>query len=285
MIGLTATGISWAAQGRHIVDDVSLVAPAGQVTGLLGPNGAGKSSLIKVLAGINPPTNGSVQLTFNNNETSREAPPSPWSGATPSGSVDFLALPRRDRARLLAVVEQSANTDLPLSVTDAVLLGCIPHRSLLSSETEHDREIAAEALARTGAAHLATRNFSTLSGGERQRVHLARALAQQPEILILDEPTNHLDIASQLDTLALLRELADQGLTIIAALHDLNLAASTCDHLVLLSHGRVAAAGTPTTVLTPAVIDPVYGVRTAVLADPTSATPILTFRRRAEKAD
>lgn len=259
-IELTAHGITWAAQGRTIINDVSLSAPAGKVTGLLGPNGAGKSSLIKVIAGINPPLTGSVGISQQGNAS------------------DFLALPRRERARILAVVEQSANTELPLTVLDAVLLGRLPHRALLSSETQSDRDIANQALERTGASHLANRNFNTLSGGERQRVHLARALAQQPQILVLDEPTNHLDIAAQLDTLALVRELAHQGITIIAALHDLNLAASTCDQLVLLSRGQVAAAGSPTEVLTPAVINPVYGLQTTILHD-ADGRPVLTFRR------
>lgn len=267
---LVAQQIQWEAQGRVIVDDVSFIAPAGQVTGLLGPNGAGKSSLIKVVAGITPPSGGRVAISENYGNTNRS------NGSVPE--FDFLLMSRRERARLMAVVEQNASTELPITVLDAVLLGRLPHRSLLSGDTDQDRAIATDALTQTGALPLQHRNFATLSGGERQRVHLARALAQQPRILILDEPTNHLDIAAQLDTLALLRELASQGCTIIAALHDLNLAATACDQIVLLSHGQVAASGTPDDVLTPAVINQVYGVHTSILHD-LAGRPVLSFQR------
>lgn len=262
-LSLRAEHISWAAENRLIVDSVSLLAPAGAITGLLGPNGAGKSSLIRVISGTKPPNSGAVTLF------------------APGYSVDFLALPRRERARVVAVVEQDANTDLPLSVMDAVMLGRIPHRSLLSGESDTDRYLAAQSLARTNTEHLAKRQFATLSGGERQRVHLARALTQEPKILMLDEPTNHLDIKAQLDTLALMQELAHQGITIIAALHDLNLAASTCDHIVLMSKGKVAADGTPAEVLVPEIIDPIYGVKTTALTDPITGRPVLTFQRAA----
>src|SRR5690606_32343354 len=119
-----------------------------------------------------------------------------------------------------------------------------------------------------------------LSGGERQRVHLARALAQEPELLLLDEPTNHLDVHAQLDLLALLHRLTARGVTAVAALHDLNLAASACDHVVLLDAGRVVAEGPVTDVLRPDVLEPVYQVRCHVLTHPTTGRPVLTFDPR-----
>src|SRR5690606_25292999 len=118
------------------------------------------------------------------------------------------------------------------------------------------------------------------SGGERQRVHMARALAQEPALILLDEPTNHLDIAAQLGALRVLRTLAGQGVTVLAALHDLTLAAQHCDHVVLLSGGRVVAAGDVRDVLVPDVVDPVYGVRTDVLTHPRTGRPVLTFSPR-----
>lgn len=259
--GLSAARVSWSASGRLILDGVDVTAPAGAVTGLLGPNGSGKSTLLRVLAGVQTPSEG---------------------GSGPGARVafagaDLLALPRRRRARTLALVEQEASTDLPVTVLDAVLLGRIPHRSLLAGDSAGDRAAARRALDAVGAAHLADREVTTLSGGERQRVHMARALAQEPALILLDEPTNHLDIAAQLDALRILRELADRGVTVLAALHDLQLAAQHCDHVVLLSGGRVVAAGDVRDVLVPHVLDPVYGVRTEVLTHPRTGRPVLTF--------
>jgi iron complex transport system ATP-binding protein len=248
-----------------VLDDVGVVAPAGCVTGLLGPNGSGKSTLLRVLAGVQP--------------AGRSTAPSDAAPATTFGGADLAALPRRERARVLALVEQDVSTDLPLSVLDAVLLGRIPHRSLLAGDSDADRAAAHAALDAAGAKELADREVGTLSGGERQRVHMARALAQQPRLLLLDEPTNHLDIAAQLHAMRVLRDLAADGVTVVAALHDLNLAASTCDHLVLLDHGRVVAAGPVGEVLVPEVLEPVYGVRVDVLTHPRTGRPVLSFDR------
>jgi iron complex transport system ATP-binding protein len=268
MSGLTAERVSWDIGGRLVLDDVGVLAPAGAVTGLLGPNGSGKSTLLRVLAGV---------------QQAGRAPSSSDADAagptTAFGDADLAALPRRDRARVLALVEQDATTDLPLSVLDAVLLGRIPHRSLLAGDSDADRAAAYAALETAGAKGLADREVGALSGGERQRVHMARALAQQPRLLLLDEPTNHLDIAAQLHAMQVLRDLAADGVTVVAALHDLNLAASTCDHLVLLDHGRVVAAGPVGDVLVPAVLEPVYGVRVDVLTHPRTGRPVLSFDR------
>ncbi|MEU2199465.1 putative F420-0 ABC transporter ATP-binding protein [Isoptericola sp. NPDC019482] len=259
--GLDAARVSWSTGGRLILDGVDVTAPAGAVTGLLGPNGSGKSTLLRVLAGVQAPSEGGTDSRAR----------------VVFAGADLLALPRRRRARTLALVEQEASTDLPVTVLDAVLLGRIPHRSLLAGDSADDRAAARRALDAVGALLLADREVTTLSGGERQRVHMARALAQGPALILLDEPTNHLDIAAQLDALRVLRELADHGVTVLAALHDLQLAAQHCDHLVLLSGGRVVAAGDVRDVLVPDVLDPVYGVRTEVLTHPRTGRPVLTF--------
>jgi iron complex transport system ATP-binding protein len=264
-VGLAAARVSWEFGSRVVLDDVGVLAPAGGVTGLLGPNGSGKSTLLRVLAGVQ--------------QAGRAAAPSDTGATTTFDGADLTALPRRERARVLALVEQDASTDLPLSVLDAVLLGRIPHRSLLAGDSDADHAAAHAALDAAGAKELADREVGTLSGGERQRVHMARALAQHPRLLLLDEPTNHLDIAAQLHAMRVLRDLAADGVTVVAALHDLNLAASTCDHLVLLDHGRVVAAGPVDEVLVPEVLEPVYGVRVDVLAHPRTGRPVLSFDR------
>ncbi|WP_369371848.1 ATP-binding cassette domain-containing protein [Promicromonospora sp. Populi] len=268
--GLGVESVSWGIGGSLVLDGVRVVAPAGAVTGVLGPNGSGKSTLLRVLAGVQH-----AGRTVSASGTASSATPPVMT----FGDADLGAMPRRERARVLALVEQDATTDLPLTVLDAVLLGRIPHRALLAGDSDADRAAAHAALDVAGAKDLADREVGTLSGGERQRVHMARALAQQPRLLLLDEPTNHLDIAAQLHAMRVLRDLAADGVTVVAALHDLNLAASTCDHLVLLDHGRVVAAGPVGDVLVPAVLEPVYGVLVDVLQHPRTGRPVLSFDR------
>ncbi|GIJ00283.1 iron complex transport system ATP-binding protein [Sediminihabitans luteus] len=253
--GLEVARVRWSVAGRLIVDDVDCTAPPGAFTGLLGPNGSGKSSLLRLVAGITVPDAGTAAFA----------------------GTDLASVRRRERARRVAFVEQEAAAETPLRVLDAVLLGRIPHRSLLAGDTDADRHLAREALARVGMAEFADRSLATLSGGERQRVHVARALAQEPSLLLLDEPTNHLDVAAQLATMTLARKLAADGVTVLAALHDLNLAAAACDHVVMLDAGRVVAAGSVKEVLVPAVIEQVYGVRCDVLEHPATGRPVLAF--------
>ncbi|MDO8144535.1 ATP-binding cassette domain-containing protein [Isoptericola sp. 178] len=267
--GLAAERVRWSVGDRLILDDVDVTAPPGALTGLVGPNGTGKSSLLRLVAGVERPDGGRVALVAR-----------PGAPGEAEVSEDLLAMARRRRARTLAFVEQDAASELPVTVFDAVLLGRTPHRSVLAGPTEDDHAIARAALERAGAGDLAAREVSTLSGGERQRVHMARALAQQPRVLLLDEPTNHLDVAAQLATMRLVGELAADGVTVLAALHDLSLAAATCDHVVVLAPepaGRVVAAGPVEEVLVPEVIDPTYGVRTTVLRHPRTGRPVLTF--------
>jgi iron complex transport system ATP-binding protein len=255
-MSLSAENASAAIAGRVIVDGVSIRVEAGSLTALIGPNGAGKSTLIRVLAGVLAPSAGRVL----------------YEGA------DWATMKRRDRARLAALVEQDASTDLAMTVRDAVALGRIPHGSLLGGAVG-DADAVAEALRLTHTEAFADRELATLSGGERQRVHLARALAQQPRLLLLDEPTNHLDIAAQLEIMQLLRMLADDGLTVLTALHDLNLA-TLADQMVVLAAGRVVAAGRPETVLTSELIGEVYGVAATVLTHPVTGSAVIAFEAR-----
>ena len=252
---LSVTGLSVAKSGTPILTDVSISAPAGRITGLIGPNGAGKSTLLAALLGLLQ-AEGSVRFEGH----------------------DLPNMRRRDRAQLLAFVEHTAATEERLSVRDVVALGRIPFEAAWQSEpSPDDQAIIAQALADTGATGFAARRFTTLSGGEQQRVHVARALAQQPRLLLLDEPTSHLDIRAQLQLLALLRQKAEAGMSIFVALHDLNLAARFCDHLVVLANGRTAAEGAPTDVLTPELLRTVYGVAARLVPDSANGHPLIVF--------
>jgi iron complex transport system ATP-binding protein len=252
---LTARGLQYGVGGRPIVLDVEFSAPEGAVTGILGPNGAGKSTLLQLLAGTLRPEAGGVWL----------------------GGRDLLGLKRRDRARTVALVEQGTTTELSLTVRDVALLGRVPYRSFLAGDSEADVHLAMQSLAAVGMEGFEDRPFGTLSGGERQRVQIARSLVQEPRLLLLDEPTNHLDIHAQLSVLTLARSLTFGGVTVVAALHDLNLAAEYCDYLVVMSGGSVVSAGTVEEVLTPRMIRDVYAVEAEVFTHPTRHRPIVTY--------
>lgn len=250
--------MSFRRNGRMLIDDVDCTVEAGSLTALVGPNGAGKSTLLHVIAAAEKPTSGAVEL----------------------GGTDAQTMRRRARARFTALVEQQAETELDLSVRDVVLLGRTPHLSALSGPGAVDDEIARAALQRCGAAALTDRRFQELSGGERQRVLLARALTQEPSLLLMDEPTNHLDIQAQLHTLDLMRSLATEGIAVLAALHDLTLAARYADNVIVLDRGKVIAAGAPAETLTPELIQLVYGVRADVIPHPVDGTPLIAFSLR-----
>ncbi len=256
--GLEVAGITVRVDGTVLVDDAGFTAPAGAVTALLGPNGAGKSTLLRALAGVGPRSGGTACLQ----------------------GVDLLTLGRRDRARRVALVEQDATTDLPVSVRDVVALGRTPHEPLLGGGDPAASPEVDAAIAAAGVAPLADRRLPSLSGGERQRVLLARALAQEPRLLLLDEPTNHLDVGARLDVLALLAERAAAGVTVLSAIHELPLAAEYADAVVVLHHGRVVAAGQTAETLTPALLREVYGVDAAWTDNPVTGRRLLVLGRR-----
>lgn len=251
-MSLHAWKVSWSVGGSVggtvVVDDITLQVPPGSMLGLLGPNGSGKSSLLRLLAGLRKPSAGVVLLD----------------------GTDLADWRRRELARRIAMVEQEVSTEVDLTVAEVVALGRTPYRGRVVrgvwSGVRCDDQAAVErALEQTGLAHLAHRRWHSLSGGERQRTQIARALAQTPTELLLDEPTNHLDIAHQLDLLALVRQLP---VTSVLALHDLNLAAAFCDSLLVLSSGKVVAAGAPAEVLTEDLVRRVYGVNCVITHDP-----------------
>lgn len=217
------------------VDAADLTARTSGTLGLIGPNGSGKSTMLRAILGAIRRDGGRVVVDDDLVET----------------------LTPRQRAERIAVVAQEEPSGLPLTASDSVLLGRSPRLSGWSRYRDADEQAAAEAMTRAGVSALAGRSVDELSGGERQRVLIARALAQEAGHLLLDEPTNHLDVRYQHEILSLVYGLP---LTTIVVLHDLNLAARYCDEVVLLAHGAVVARGAPAEVLTPEILQPVYGI-------------------------
>jgi len=249
-VRLEARDVDRRIRDAVLLAAVTLEAPPGSTVGLLGPNGSGKSTLLRVLAGLDRPDGGRVLLDGENRDS----------------------LPRRAVARRIAMVSQHTPDDADMSVADVLLLGRIPHRPLLASPDADDLRRVSEALTAAGLAGWEDRRWASLSGGERQRVAIARALVQEPEVLLLDEPTNHLDIRHRFQ---LLNDLARTPITVVAALHDLDLAGQYCDQVVLLARGGVVAAGAPVDVLTPARIEQVFGVTAEVTPEPAGRVRIL----------
>jgi iron complex transport system ATP-binding protein len=241
------------------LEQASLAVAHREMLAIVGPNGSGKSTLLRVLSGVRAAAAGRVRLAGR----------------------DLDAIPRRDVARVVAVVPQETAMHFPFSVIEVVLMGRAPHLGRFGFPGRRDLAVAREAMERTGVAALATRSLAELSGGERQRVVLARALAQEAEILLLDEPTSHLDIRHQVeiyDLMALLNE--EQGLTIISVLHDLNLAALYFPRVAVLSAGRVHRIGEPEAVLTYETIRAVYGTDVYIARnDVTGALNVLPLSR------
>ena len=215
----------------------------GSLTGLLGPNGCGKTTLLKLMSGVLRPDSGDIALDGRS----------------------IARIPGRELARHVAVVPQETHPAFDYSVMEMVLMGRHPHLGSFQLEGPADLAIARDSLAATGTDHLADRAYMTLSGGEKQRVVIASALAQAPDVLLLDEPTASLDLGYQLEVASLLARLnRDRGVTMVLATHDLNLAASLCDTIVLMRSGRVIAQGLTRDVLTAAAIQQLYDVEADV---------------------
>ena len=244
-LSLSAENVSfrYAPGSPLVVDDVSLRLTDGALTGILGPNGSGKTTLLRLLSGTRRPTAGRVVLDDR--------------------AIDRM--PRREVAQHIAVVPQETELAFEYSAIEIVLMGRHPHLGLFTVEGPADIEIAQQAMASTGTAHLADRPFHHLSGGEKQRVVIAAALAQSPRLLLLDEPTASLDLRYQLEVSTLLKGLnRDHGVTLAISTHDLNLAAAICRELIMLRDGRVIATGATNDVLTPDNVRRLYDVEADV---------------------
>ena len=241
----------------------STAVPAGRFVGLVGPNGSGKTTLIRAIAGVLHPDAGSVTVAGR-----------PVTGVS-----------SRTVSRSVAVVPQDTSLTFEFSVREIVAMGRTPYVSRLGRAERSDRAAVDRALERTAVSDLADRSINEVSGGERQRVLLARALAQETPVLLLDEPTASLDINHQIRTLELVRELADDGKTVVAAIHDLNLAAHYCDELVLLGGGRLVASGEPADVLTEDHLESVFGTRAVVTRHPVTGSTLVMALPEPQTAD
>lgn len=256
-LALRLKSVSLAYHKTTVVTQVSLEVSPGEVVGLVGPNGSGKSTLLRAISGVLTPFEGSVWLN----------------------GKEIRQLSRAQIARQLAVVPQDPHLPESFTAAEVVLMGRNPHLGLLRSEGSRDLAIARWAMETTATWHLAQRPMGELSGGELRRVIIARALAQEPQVLLLDEPTAHLDIYHQTAIMDLIRRLASQRqMPILAAIHDLTLAAQYCHRLYLLKDGCLWASGTPQEVLTAENIAAVWGVEVCVVEHPQLGTPaVLTL--------
>ncbi len=246
--------VGYAFGSKPVLNDVTMACAEGELIGILGPNGCGKTTLMRCMAGYLVPDTGSI-----------------WYNGRLLGELSS-----RDLARIRAVVEQQLVTPFDFSVYDYVMLGRTPYLGRFGSETAEDHRHVEEALGLTGSYSFSDRSIGTLSGGELQRVMIARALAQQPGILLLDEPTSHLDVRYRLEIMHLLRDLAGER-AVVAVIHDINDAYAFCDRVLLLRQGRPVAFGPPADVLTSEALSDVFGVVASPLEHPGVVTPVLSF--------
>lgn len=242
--------VSVSLGGTPIVHHVSLDVPSGSVLGILGPNGCGKSTLLRTLYRVNKPSAGTVRVDGD----------------------DVRRLSARDAALRIAVMAQESSQEFPMTAGEVVMLGRVPHQRGFGADSAQDLLLMEEALHDVGAAALAHRYFEGLSGGEKQRILLARALVQESPVLVLDEPTNHLDISFQLELMQL---VSGRGLTVLAALHDINLAAEFCDHVAVLQSGRLQTFGRPGDVLDEGLIRSTFGVDSRKLVHPLTGRALI----------
>ncbi|MFD4444785.1 ABC transporter ATP-binding protein [Nocardia sp. NPDC058519] len=245
---LSVSNLSVVIDGRRIVADLDLDVDAGGIVGLIGPNGSGKSTVLRCVYRALAPSAGVIRV----------------------GGDDLSDLSLRACAQRVSALTQQAGTDFDFTVAELVALGRAPHKRGNEPLTARERQLCRDAMARLDIGHLADRGVLALSGGERQRVLIARALVQEPRLLILDEPTNHLDIRHQIELLGFLRTL---GLTVLIVLHDLNLAAAVCDRIAVLTEGRLHSVGSPAEVLTTELIAAVFGIEVSVIDHPLSGAP------------
>ena len=254
-----------AKEGDWILQGLTLHVEPGEILGIVGPNGSGKTSLLKLLAKLTVPQQGTIELF----------------GSSLAG------LSHEETAQTVAFVPQDSAPMFPFTVAETVLMGRFPHRhqtrwSLgFGWENRADCELAAQAMATMDIGHLAARAVTDLSGGERQRAMIARALAQAPRVMLLDEPTAFLDLQHQIEICSVLRRLRDdRGLTVVIVSHDLNLASQYCDRVAMLKAGRISAVGVPSDVMSVEILREVYGCDVLIDSHPESGLPRITLPRR-----
>ncbi|MFC9034079.1 ABC transporter ATP-binding protein [Streptomyces arboris] len=239
---------------REIVPGLSVTVPPGRITVIVGPNACGKSTLLRAMARLLAPSAGAVLLDGRS----------------------IQEMPTKEVAAVLGILPQSPTAPEGITVSDLVGRGRYPHQGWFRRWGAEDDEAVAQALLSTDVLELADRPVDELSGGQRQRVWIAMALAQRTDILLLDEPTTFLDASHQLDVLDLLTDLnRERGVTMVAVLHDLNLACRYADHMIAMKDGRILAEGRPVDIVTEELVGEVFGMRCSVIEDPASATPMV----------
>jgi iron complex transport system ATP-binding protein len=244
--------LSFRYDKTDILCEVTFSVKQGEILGIIGPNGSGKTTILRLLTGIQHPLSGEISIA--------EKKLSFWN--------------RKELAKQIAVVPQDTFVPFNYTVREIILMGRTPHLRLLQFEGKQDYAILDQAMAFTDTLDLSTRYFDALSGGEKQRALIARALVQEPTILLLDEPTAHLDLNHQIEILDLVKRLnAEQNLTVVFVTHDLNLAAGYCNRLILLSQGKIASSGPPKEVITESNILQVYGTKVIVSYHPLTSVP------------
>ena len=263
MIELEMRNVSLGYSRHPVLEDITFKASPGEMVGLIGPNGSGKSTVIKALSRLIRPTAGEILVDGKN----------------------IASIPRRELACLVGVVPQLPLLPSTFTAFEIVLMGRNPHLGLFQSESRRDWAIAREAMVKTSTSPLANRYINELSGGEIQSLLIARVLVQETSAILLDEPTANLDIGRQVEVLDLIKNLClENSLTVLAALHDLNLAAQYCDRLLLINEGRIHIQGTPAEVITDANIKQVYGAENCVYTHPVNGLPTVLLSAHQNKA-
>lgn len=249
---LTVKDLSVKYSEKEIVKKVSLETSDNSFVALLGPNGSGKSTLLRSIYRVLKPSGGIILFDGKDSED----------------------ISNRKLAKEMAVVSQMNNLNFDFTVKEIVMMGRTPHLNILQSESSKDYEIVNSALEDVGMEDYGNRSYTSLSGGEKQRIMLARAIAQEPKLLILDEPTNHLDVRFQLQILTIVKNL---GINVLAALHDLTLASQFCDYLYMLKDGEIDSQGKPDQVLTKEVIKRVYDIECEIVQAPNSKGLLISY--------
>ncbi len=249
---LSADNLNWSVRGRSILKNLTFCINRGDFIGIIGPNGAGKTSLLRCLYHKISPSSGTIHF--------EDRP--------------LQQLSRQQIAQKIAVVLQEPPTDFDISVLDVIRMGLIPNKSLLSFDTDEDQQAILAAAEKVDLSNHLSQSFNSLSGGEKQRAIIARAILQNPQLLLMDEPTNHLDIRHQIDVLKL---AGSMNITVLVSIHDLNLAATFCNRLIMLDEGVIVADGTPEQVLTQELLHRVFGIHAELDRHPFSNKVRITF--------
>jgi iron complex transport system ATP-binding protein len=240
--------------GKTVISGISFSTREGEFLGIIGPNGAGKSTLLKTMSRVLRPSSGSVKM----------------------GLRDIFSMPVKEFARSVAFVSSDPSIVFPFTGLDVIMMGRFPHLRMFASESRQDIEAVDRAVEAADCAGIISRPIDNMSAGERQRILIAKALAQEPEVIVLDEPTSHLDISHQVQVLDILKDLSvKKRISIIAVLHDLNLAAEYCDRLLLMDNGAIVSSGAPSDVLDYATIEKVYKTVVVIRENPVSGKPFV----------